>query len=156
MDHSGASGKQANSKETRQGDEAAMPLKSVQISSGDRPRRKIRAQERSGARTSSRQRDYAAMKTIDRRVANLEHRFGIARTRTTYLVVLMDAGTQLRPAQEAYIKSLHGTGFFHDCTFGVVDLTKILSGTQCPMNDALIVRGLQRRGDLPGESERGL
>jgi len=68
------------------------------------------------------------MRTIDRRLANLEHRFGIARTKTTYVVVLMDAGAQLRPVQDAYIKSLHETGFFHNCTFGVVDLSHIPDG----------------------------
>ena len=39
------------------------------------------------------------MKSIDRRVSKLENRFVIAQTKTTYVVVLMDAGSNLGTAQ---------------------------------------------------------
>jgi hypothetical protein len=68
------------------------------------------------------------MKTIDRRLSKLEHRFGIANTKTTYVVVLMDAGSELGTAQEAYIKMLQETEVLHPGTFGVVDLRQIPDG----------------------------
>lgn len=90
------------------------------------------------------------MRTINGRVSRLEHRFGIARTNTTYVVVLMDAGTQLGPAQEAYIKSLHESGFFHDCTFGVVDLSHIPDG----LNVEEAERFVREKGDGSRSAQR--
>ena len=79
------------------------------------------------------------MRTIDRRLANLEHRYGIARTQTTYVVVLMDAGSKLGAAQETYIAALRETGSREAGAFSVVDLTKIPIGTQCPMEPVITV-----------------
>jgi len=74
------------------------------------------------------------MRAIKGRVSRLEHRFGIARTQTTYVVVLMDAGTKLGTAEETYIAALRETGSLEPGAFNVVDLTKIPSGTQRPVH----------------------
>jgi len=62
------------------------------------------------------------MRTIDRRLSNLEQRFGIARNTRRFLLILMDAGEELGPAEEAYIKSLDEAGLLPAGGFGVVDL----------------------------------
>lgn len=77
------------------------------------------------------------MKTIEGRLSKLERRFGIARTQTTFVVVLMDAGTSLGPAQEAYIKSLQEAESHHGSALSVVDITKIPSAMMPAINVVL-------------------
>jgi hypothetical protein len=62
------------------------------------------------------------MKTIDRRLNKLEHRLGIVSDAPRYLVILMDAGQELGPAEDAYIKNLDEAGRLPTSGFGVVDL----------------------------------
>jgi len=68
------------------------------------------------------------MRTIARRLSRLEDRFGIAHAKTTYVVVLMDAGSELGPAQVTHITMLRDTGLLRAGAFGVVDLSHIPDG----------------------------
>jgi hypothetical protein len=62
------------------------------------------------------------MRTIDRRLSNLEQRFGIASNTPRFLLILMDAGQELGPAEEAYIESLDEAGSLPAGGFCVVVL----------------------------------
>jgi hypothetical protein len=64
------------------------------------------------------------MRSIDGRLRNLENRLGITRSAPTYLLVVMDAGRELGPADEIYIKSLDEAGV-PSGGFGMVDLSRM-------------------------------
>jgi hypothetical protein len=68
------------------------------------------------------------MKAIDSRLNKLENRFGLARNAARYLLILMDAGRELGPADDAYIKSLDEAGFLPTGGFGIVKLNQIPLG----------------------------
>jgi hypothetical protein len=78
------------------------------------------------------------MRTIDRRVSELEHRFGTAHTKTTYVVVLMDAGSDLGTAQQTHITMLLETGSLHAGAFGVVDLSHIPDGLNAQEKEGFV------------------
>ncbi len=65
------------------------------------------------------------MRSIDGRLNKLEHRLGIVGDSPRYLVMLMDAGQVLGPAEDAHIKSLDEAGLLPSSGFGVVDLINI-------------------------------
>ncbi len=65
------------------------------------------------------------MRGIDGRLNKLERRLGIVGDSPRYLVILMDAGQELGPAEDVYIKSLHGAGLLPTSGFGVVDLIHV-------------------------------
>jgi hypothetical protein len=65
------------------------------------------------------------MRSINGRISKLEHRFGTAHSAPRYLLILMDAGNELGPAEGAYIKSLDEAGLLPISGFGVVDLIHI-------------------------------
>lgn len=46
------------------------------------------------------------MKAIDSRLSRLENRLGLAGSEPSYLLILMRAGQELGPADNAYIESL--------------------------------------------------
>jgi len=69
------------------------------------------------------------MRSINGRISKLEHRFGTAHSAPRYLLILMNAGNELGPAEEAYIKALDECGFLHTSGFVAVDLTKIKSNS---------------------------
>jgi hypothetical protein len=62
------------------------------------------------------------MRTLDKRLNKLEHRFGIVSNAPTYLLILTDAGRERVPADDAYIKSLDEVGLLPKGGFGVIDL----------------------------------
>jgi len=64
------------------------------------------------------------MRSIDGRLSKLENRFGITRSAPRYLVILMDAGHELGPADDAYIKTLDEAGTLPADGFAVVDLSR--------------------------------
>jgi hypothetical protein len=65
------------------------------------------------------------MRSIDGRLSKLEDRLGITRVAARYLLLVMDAGGELGPAAEAYIKSVDESGVLPAGGFGVVDLSKV-------------------------------
>jgi len=65
------------------------------------------------------------LRSIDGRLSKLEHRLGITRSETRYLLILTDAGKDPGPAGEAYIKSLDDAGLLGTGGFVMVDLTKL-------------------------------
>jgi len=65
------------------------------------------------------------MRSIDGRLSKLENRFGIAQTKTSYRLIVNDAGRELGAARDAYLQILDEAGVFHAGGFVVVDLTKI-------------------------------
>jgi hypothetical protein len=68
------------------------------------------------------------MRSIDGRLNNLEYRLGIARDAPRYLLIVMDAGRELGPADDAYIESLYEGGLLPTSGFGLVDLTHTPNG----------------------------
>jgi hypothetical protein len=66
------------------------------------------------------------MKSIDGRLNKLEDRLGITRVAARYLLLVMDAGGELGPAADAYLKSVEESGVLPAGGFGVVDLSKVL------------------------------
>jgi hypothetical protein len=62
------------------------------------------------------------MRSIDGRLSKLEHRLGIARNAPRYLLIMMRAGQEFGPADDAYIESLDEAGLLPISGFGVVDL----------------------------------
>jgi hypothetical protein len=64
------------------------------------------------------------MRSIDRRVNRLEHRLGITLSAPRYLLLLMRAGQELGPADDAYINSLDEAGLLPTSGFGMVDLSR--------------------------------
>jgi hypothetical protein len=63
------------------------------------------------------------MKTIDRRLSKLENRLGITHSTPRYLVLLMKAGQELGPADDAYIKHLDEAGLLPTSGFYAIDLS---------------------------------
>jgi hypothetical protein len=68
------------------------------------------------------------MRTIDRRLGKLENRFGMAQTKTSYLRIVNDAGSDLGAAQDTYLQILDEAGFFHAGGFNLVDLSQVPHG----------------------------
>jgi len=62
------------------------------------------------------------MSSINGRIGKLEETLGIARNTPRFLLILMDAGQELGPVEEAYIESLDEAGLLPAGGFGVVDL----------------------------------
>ena len=60
------------------------------------------------------------MRSIDGRLSKLENRLGVSAAR--YLLILMDAGSEFGPADDAYIKSLDEARLLPAGGFCVVDL----------------------------------
>ncbi len=65
------------------------------------------------------------MKSIDGRLSKLENRLGITRSAARHLLIVMDAGNELGPAEDAYIKSLDEAGLLPSSGFGLIDLIQI-------------------------------
>jgi hypothetical protein len=65
------------------------------------------------------------MRSISGRLRKLEDRLGITRNAPRYLLIVMDAGKELGPAEDAYIKSLDEAGLLPSSGFGLVDLLHI-------------------------------
>jgi hypothetical protein len=63
------------------------------------------------------------MRSIDGRLNKLEYRLGIARNAPRYLLIVMDAGREFGPADEAYIRSLYEAGLLPTSGFEVIDLS---------------------------------
>jgi hypothetical protein len=62
------------------------------------------------------------MRSIDGRLNKLEYRLGIARNAPRYLLIVMDAGREFGPADEAYIRSLSEAGLLPTSGFAMIDL----------------------------------
>ncbi len=62
------------------------------------------------------------MRSIDGRLSKLEYRLGIARKAPRYLLIVMDAGREFGPADEAYISSLYEAGLLPTSGFAMIDL----------------------------------
>jgi hypothetical protein len=62
------------------------------------------------------------MRSIDGRISKLESQFGIVDRSPRFLVILMDAGRELGPAEEAYIETLDAAGLLFTGGVGLVDL----------------------------------
>ena len=65
------------------------------------------------------------MRSMDGRVSKLEHQFGLKRSGTPYLLILMRAGQEIGPTEEAYIKSLDEAGVLRTTGLGFVNLIPI-------------------------------
>jgi len=65
------------------------------------------------------------MRGIGGRLTKLEHQLGIARGAARYLLIVMEAGRELGPAEDAHIKSLDEAGLLPSSGFGLVDLIHI-------------------------------
>jgi hypothetical protein len=68
------------------------------------------------------------MKSIDGRINKLESQFGIVDRSPRFLVILMDAGRELGPAEEAYIETLDAAGLLFTGGVGLVDLSQMADG----------------------------
>jgi hypothetical protein len=68
------------------------------------------------------------MKSIDGRINKLESQFGIVDRAPRFLVILMDAGRELGPAEEAYIETLDAAGLLFTGGVGLVDLGQMANG----------------------------
>jgi hypothetical protein len=78
--------------------------------------------------TSGGKRNATPTRNFDGRLNQLESQFGIARSAPRYLVILMDAGKELGPAEEAYIETLDAAGLLFTGGVGLVDLSKMPDG----------------------------
>jgi hypothetical protein len=65
------------------------------------------------------------MRSIHGRLSKLEDRLGITGSPARYLLIVMDTGEELGPAEEAYIKSLDEAGLLPSSGFAVIDLLRI-------------------------------
>jgi len=83
------------------------------------------------------------MKTIDRRLKKLENRLGITHNIPRYLVLLMNAGQELGPADYAYIEHLDEAGLLPASGFGAIDLSHIPAG----MNAEETERSVRKNGE---------
>jgi hypothetical protein len=68
------------------------------------------------------------MKSIDGRLNNLEHRFGIAKNKPRYVLILDGATGKRALSDDNCVQILDEAGYLHAGGFGVVDLTQIPSG----------------------------
>ncbi len=62
------------------------------------------------------------MKNTDSRPSRLENQLGLARNGPSYLLIVMRAGQELAPADNAYIESLEKAGLLPSSGFALVDL----------------------------------
>jgi|SRR5579864_2353300 len=83
------------------------------------------------------------MKTIDRRLKKLEHRLGITHSTPRYLAILMKAGQELGPADDAYIKHLDEAGRLPTSGFCTIDLSHIPAGTNAEETE----RSVRKNGE---------
>ena len=90
------------------------------------------------------------MKTIDRRLSKLENRLGITHCAPRYLVLLMKAGQELGPADDAYIKHLDESGLLPTSGFCAIDLSHIPAG----MNAAETERSVRKNGESLRSTQR--
>ena len=68
------------------------------------------------------------MKNIDGRVSKLEQRFGIAKNKPRYVLILDGVAGKRALSDDRCIQILDEAGLLHSGGFGVVDLTQIPSG----------------------------
>jgi hypothetical protein len=78
------------------------------------------------------------MRNIDGRLSKLEHRLGIARSAARYLLIVMDAGRDLGPAEETHIQTLDAAGLLPAGGFGVVDLSQIPDGLSAEKTERFV------------------
>lgn len=68
------------------------------------------------------------MKSIDARLGKLEQRFGIAKNKPRYVLILDGVAGKRALSDDKCVQILDEAGFLHAGGFGVVDLTQIPSG----------------------------
>ena len=102
------------------------------------------------------------MRTIDRRLGRLEHRFGIADNTERFVVILDGAGSTRALSDDRCIQILDEAGLLHAGGFGVVDLTQIPNGLNAKETERFLreggahLSGSRRVQNLGGPGDGGV